>query len=39
VSIAYVALTRGERYFAVALTANVDAASLEAYLGAGFIQA
>jgi DNA helicase-2/ATP-dependent DNA helicase PcrA len=34
--IAYVALTRAERYCAVALPTNVDAVSLEAYLGAGF---
>ena len=36
--IAYVALTRAERYCAVALPANVDRASLDAYLGAGFVQ-
>jgi superfamily I DNA/RNA helicase len=36
--IAYVALTRAERYCAVALPANVEAASLNAYLGAGFVQ-
>jgi len=36
--IAYVALTRAERYCAVALPTNVDTASLEAYLGAGFSQ-
>jgi superfamily I DNA/RNA helicase len=37
--IAYVALTRAERYCAVALPANVDDASLQAYLGVGFVHA
>ena len=37
--IAYVALTRAERYCAVALPTNVEDASLQAYLAVGFIQA
>jgi DNA helicase-2/ATP-dependent DNA helicase PcrA len=36
--IAYVALTRAERYCAVALPANVATVTLEAYLAAGFIK-
>lgn len=35
--IAYVALTRAERYCAVALPSNVEDASLRAYLSAGFV--
>jgi DNA helicase II / ATP-dependent DNA helicase PcrA len=37
--IAYVALTRAERYCAVALPNNVEADLIDAYLGVGFIQA
>lgn len=37
--IAYVALTRAERYCAVALPNNVEADRIEAYLGVGFIEA
>jgi DNA helicase-2/ATP-dependent DNA helicase PcrA len=36
--IAYVALTRAERYCAVALPANVDSNWLDAYVGVGFEQ-
>ena len=37
--IAYVALTRAERFCAVALPTNVDQISLQAYLGVGFVLA
>jgi ATP-dependent DNA helicase UvrD/PcrA len=37
--IAYVALTRAERYCAVALPNDVDADRINAYLGVGFVQA
>jgi DNA helicase-2/ATP-dependent DNA helicase PcrA len=36
--IAYVALTRAERYCAIALPTNVEAERIDAYLGVGFVR-